>query len=249
VGGDGGESLRDAWDAQAENWAAWARRPGHDEFYWRFNMPRFLELVPTPGRLTIDLGCGEGRLGRLLRDNGHRVVSIDSSQKLAALTATHEESQPIARGDMAALPFRGGVADLAIAFMSLQDVDDMPGAVNEAGRVLEPGGRLCLAILHPFNSACDIDPYGDVSEPFVIRDPYRQPRRLREPLERDGLHLVFNSDHRPLESYMRALEECGFLVEALREPVPDDDHVRDNPRMVRPQRLPWFLHLRAVKAR
>src|SRR5262245_61773182 len=62
----GGESLRDAWDEQAENWVAWARTLGHDHFYWRFNLPRFLELVPPPGRLTVDLGSGEGRLGRRL---------------------------------------------------------------------------------------------------------------------------------------------------------------------------------------
>jgi SAM-dependent methyltransferase len=139
------------------------------------------------------------------------------------------------------------VADLAIAFMSFQDVDDMPAAVREAARVLEPAGTLCLAILHPFNTACDIDPDGDLAESFAITQEYRQVRRLQEAIERDGLYLEFNSDHRPLEMYMRALEDSGFLVEALREPVPDDEHVRDDPRMARQLRLPWFLHLRAVK--
>jgi hypothetical protein len=59
-------TLRQAWDDQAENWLRWARTPGHDS-YWRFHGRRFLELIPEPGRLTIDVGAGEGRLSRDLR--------------------------------------------------------------------------------------------------------------------------------------------------------------------------------------
>jgi 2-polyprenyl-3-methyl-5-hydroxy-6-metoxy-1,4-benzoquinol methylase len=82
-------SLRDAWEAEAENWATWTRTPGHDHFFQNINLPSFLELLPPPGRLTIDLGCGEGRLGRILQERGYRVVSVDASPTLARLTATH----------------------------------------------------------------------------------------------------------------------------------------------------------------
>jgi hypothetical protein len=55
-------TLRDAWDAQAERWARWARTPGHDS-YWRFHREQFLELLPAAveGPM-LDVGCGEGRL-------------------------------------------------------------------------------------------------------------------------------------------------------------------------------------------
>jgi ubiquinone/menaquinone biosynthesis C-methylase UbiE len=55
--------------------------------------------------------------------------------------------------DAAALPLDDASADLAIAFMSLHDIDAMSAAVREIARVLEPGGRLCLASVHPINSA------------------------------------------------------------------------------------------------
>ena len=32
-------TLRDAWDAEADNWVRWARAPGHDS-YWRFHRDR-----------------------------------------------------------------------------------------------------------------------------------------------------------------------------------------------------------------
>jgi hypothetical protein len=43
-------SLRDAWEAEARNWVAWARAPGHDS-YWQFHRDRFLELLPPPAGL------------------------------------------------------------------------------------------------------------------------------------------------------------------------------------------------------
>jgi SAM-dependent methyltransferase len=56
-------------------------------------------------------------------------------------------------GDAAAIPLEDASVDLAIAFMSLQDVDAMPLAMKEVARILEPRGRFCLAIVHPINSA------------------------------------------------------------------------------------------------
>ena len=69
-------NLRAAWEAEAPNWIRWAREPGHDS-YWRFHREAFLESLPAPGRLTLDVGCGEGRVTRDLRDLGHRVVGVD----------------------------------------------------------------------------------------------------------------------------------------------------------------------------
>src|ERR1019366_1641955 len=117
--------LRDAWDAHAEAWIAWARAPGHDS-YWRFHRDAFLPLVPTPGRLTVDIGSGEGRVGRDLSRLGHRVVGFDASAVMAAAAFAHPDAAgPVAVADAAALPLPDAVADCAVAFMSLQDVDAM----------------------------------------------------------------------------------------------------------------------------
>ena len=40
---------------------------------------------------------------------------------------------------------------LLIAFMPLQDMDDAPAALREAPRILLPGGRLVVAIVHPLH--------------------------------------------------------------------------------------------------
>src|SRR5262245_40210818 len=92
-----------AGEAQAREWARCARVPEHDHFFWSFNGPRFLELLPKPGRCTLDLACGEGRLGRLLGERGHRVVAVDAAPTMAGLA--HEAGgQRVVVGDASRLP-------------------------------------------------------------------------------------------------------------------------------------------------
>lgn len=235
-------SLRDAWDEQAEAWAAWARAPGHDS-YWRFHREAFLPFVPPPGRLTLDVGCGEGRVGRDLLALGHSVVAVDGSPTLARLAATHEQPLAVALADAAALPVPDGVADLVVAFMSLQDVDDLRGSIAEIARVLETGGRLCLAVVHPINAAgIFTGERDDHGAPFCIAGSYFDERRYADSLERGGLQVTFHSRHHTLESYCRAVTDGGLLIEAVRE-------VRDPTPGDRWNRIPLFLHLRAVRTR
>jgi SAM-dependent methyltransferase len=236
------KSLRDRWEAHAQQWITWARAPGHDS-YWRHHRDQFLKIVPAPGRCTVDIGCGEGRLARDLKRLGHRMIAIDASPTLVAAAREADTSMDIRLGDAAALPLADSIADLAVAFMSMQDVDAMPVAIREAARVLEPGGKLCMAVVHPINSAGDFaDRKADSI--FVIKRNYLGTFDYADTIERDGIEMTFHSRHHSLESYSLALEAAGFVIEALREPAfPDYAVVSDSDR--RWQWLPLFLHLHA----
>jgi SAM-dependent methyltransferase len=232
--------LRDAWERNAAGWIEWARAPGHDS-YWRFNRDVFLELVPPPGRCTLDLGCGEGRLSRDLKALGHDVVGVDASPTLVA--AARESGVEAVEADAAALPFADASFDLVLAFMSLQDVDDVCGAVRETARVLEPGGRFCLAIVHPLGSAGRF--IGEEADsPFAIEGSYLDESYYADRVARDGFDFTFVSKHRPLQAYTEALAEAGFVIERLREPpIPDAAYVAERSRRWR--RIPIFLYVRA----
>lgn len=237
-------NLGEAWETQAERWLQWARTPGHDA-YWQYHRDQFLRLLPPPGRRTVDIGCGEGRLARDLRKLGHPVIAIDRSPSLVAAARALDPAMDVRLADAAALPLPDASADLAIAFMSLQDIDDMPAAVCEAARILVPGGRLCLAIVHPLNSAGRFE-QATADARFVIDDAYLAAFHYADTVERDGLTVTFHSRHAPIEAYFVALQQAGLLVEALREPsVPEEAIV--SPAVRRWQRLPLFLHLRAVR--
>jgi SAM-dependent methyltransferase len=206
-------------------------------YFTRLNWPAFERLLPRPGRLTLDLGCGEGRVGRLLQRAGHRLVGVDSAPTLTARARDGGGYERVLDADAAALPLADGAVDQVIAFMSLHDMDDPARALAESARVLEPGGRLCAALVHPLN------------RPEHGLADYFEHRRVAPEAERDGLTMTFEGFDRPLEYYARALEQAGFVIEALREPRPAPATVAAEPALAPAARQPFFLHLRCRSER
>ena len=237
--------LGDFWEQQAGQWVRWAREPGHDS-YWRFHRDRFLELLPPPGRLTVDVGCGEGRLARDLKALGHTVLAVDRSPTMVRHTREADPELDVREADAAALPLDDRAADLVVSFMSLMNTDDLEAAVHEAARVLDPGGRYCVAITHPLNTAGSFTSR-EADAPFVIEGSYFERTQRELPVERDGLEMTFLDAHRPLEDYFRALEDAGLPVECLRE-IPDGTDAPVEESFMRWRRVPLFLHLRARRS-
>ena len=235
--------LRASWDAHAAEFIAWARKPGHDS-YWRFHRDLFLELVPSPRRRTLDLGCGEGRLSRDLKAAGHDVVGVDVTPTMLAAAREADPTIETHLADAAALPFADGSFDCVVAFMSLQDVDDVRGAVREAARVLDAGGHFCIAIVHPLNSAGEFAGHAEES-PFVISGSYLDETFYEDSVVRDGLDVTFVSAHRPLQAYTDAITDVGMQIERLHEPALPEAAIT-RPYARRWRRLPMFLHLRAI---
>ncbi len=232
--------LGEGWDLHAHEWIAWSRTPGRDS-YERFHRDAFLPLIPRPGRLTVDVGCGEGRVSRDLQALGHRVLAVDLSLAMSRAAATHPaDPVPAVVADAARLPLATDTADCAVAFMSLHDIDHMPAAVREIARILTVGGHLVMAIVHPINSAGQFTgDKADADRLFVIAGSYLRPERYVDTLTRDGLTVTFHGEHRPLQAYTEALADAGFVIERLREPT--------NPDPAKPwRRIPLFLNIVAV---
>jgi SAM-dependent methyltransferase len=231
-------SSSEDWEREAENWIAWVRRPGHDA-YWYYREAFFGEIVPPPGRATLEIGCGEGRVARDLAERGHRVTAIDAAPTMLQAAQEADPGGTYICADAADLPFDDASFDLVVSYNSLMDVDDMPGVVGEAARVLEPGGRFCISITHPFKDAG----YFETREPdarFVVDGSYIGKRRFEGTFERAGLTITFRGWCYALSDYWRAFEEAELLVERLREPT----QTLEDPRH---DRVPLFLYLRLVK--
>jgi ubiquinone/menaquinone biosynthesis C-methylase UbiE len=224
-----------SWESEASNWIAWARKPGFDS-YWRFHRDEFLRLVPRPGKLTLDVGCGEGRLSRDLAALGHRVIGVDPAPTMLAAARETDPEGEYVQAHAEKLPFEDGAADLVIAFMSLMELEDIRSATVEIARVLDQDGAFVVAVVHPVNSATL--PRDEGTDRFRI-GAYRAAHSYSDSIDREGLQMTFRSFHYSFEDYWRAIRDAGFVVDELRE-VYDEAH----PLW---RELPLFLHMRALK--
>ena len=230
------------WEPQAENWLRWARTPGFDAF-WYYKDAFFDTVVPTPGRRTLDIGCGEGRAARELAARGHHVAGIDSATALVRAARDEDTSSAYVRADGAALPFRDGAFDVVVAYNSLQVVSDMAATVWEAGRVLETGGMFCFCVAHPVG---DIGGRFDDDGAFRVRDRYFVSSRVDDHVRQGDHEMRFLGWTFNVEHYSHALEIAGLHIQALREPLPAPDAPAEYDRW---RAVPLFLQIRAVKSR
>jgi hypothetical protein len=96
--------------------------------------------------------------------------------------------------------------------------------------VLAPHGCFCIALLHPLN------------RPDAARRDYFREHRVAEPIEREGVPMVFEDAHRPLSAYTSPLTEAGFVIEAIGEP--SFEELPGEPVAGAVRNEPYFLHLR-----
>ncbi|MCI4347852.1 MAG: class I SAM-dependent methyltransferase [Thermoplasmata archaeon] len=189
-----------------------------------------------PGTRVLDIGCGNGYIARRLARLGARVVGIDSSPTLIERAQAWEGSEPLEltyhRADAAHLPFlTDGSIDLAIANMSLLDIENASGAIRESARVVVPGGRFVFSISHP---CFDVDTRSGWLVEVTVGAPtvYRKVTRYQDlhsdsyrwPLP-DGRSATTVGYHRPLAWYVKQLRAAGFVVVDFEEPAPSSEFV------------------------
>jgi hypothetical protein len=115
--------------------------------------------------------------------------------------------------------------------ISLQDIDDMSGAVTEIARILADDCPLVLAIVHPMYSGgkfakSKFSVTFRNSNLFIIKRSYFQSKRLVSTDMYGSLRVTLFREHRPLQVYTQALIDAGFNIEKLIE-LTDDDQARN----------------------
>jgi NADH dehydrogenase [ubiquinone] 1 alpha subcomplex assembly factor 5 len=94
--------------------------------------------------VALNLGAYHGMLGRRLRRIPGIEVVIDAEPSASLL---RQCGHPRVQADEESLPFREGSLDLVVSGLSLQLVNDLPGALVQIRRALKPDGLLLAAML------------------------------------------------------------------------------------------------------
>ena len=97
-------------------------------------------LVEEGRGSVLDVGCGDGALGRLLIETSVRWVGLDLSATLLA-----DAPRPVVRASATRLPFPDDSFDAVSALYMLYHLPEPALAVAEAYRVLRPGGWFAVS--------------------------------------------------------------------------------------------------------
>ena len=89
-------------------------------------------------------------MSRELKALGYDVTASDVVPAMLDAARHADSAHRYELADAASLPFDAASFDLVMAYNVLMDLDDMQRALNEARRVLKPGGTLFISIVHPF---------------------------------------------------------------------------------------------------
>lgn len=124
-----------------------------------------LHLVPA---ITVaDLGAGEGLLSQLLARRAEQVWCIDNSPRMVEVGTELAQKNGLANlayklGDIEQVPLPDQSVDLAILSQALHHAQHPQRAVEEAYRILRPGGQVLILDLneHTFERAREL--YADV---------------------------------------------------------------------------------------
>ena len=190
-------SVREAYARWAPGYAAEAHNP-----LMRLEQAAMVELLPSAaGARALDLACGSGRYLRALTERGAAAIGLDLSPEMLGRAAAL--GRPLARGEMARLPFAAAVFDLVVCGLAVGHAPRLGPMLAEAARVLRAGGAMLYSDFHPLAALSGLE------RTFRAADG-------RQYAVEHHLHLY--------EDHHAACAAAGLSIAAVREPRLDVDH-------------------------
>jgi NADH dehydrogenase [ubiquinone] 1 alpha subcomplex assembly factor 5 len=191
-----------------------------------------LELMRRDFDLCLDIGAHDGRLAQHFAELGKigHMVHADPAEKFAIATKQHGPSVVHA---LDKLPYRPEAFDAVFSCLSLHWIDDLPGLIMQAGRLLKPDGLLLFSLFGG-NSLTELkqalaEAEQDITGGFSPRcAPMADIRDIGGLLSRAGLALpVADSDRLTvnyphmfkLMSDLRGMGEQNALFSRLKTPT------------------------------
>lgn len=181
------------WGTDPEGWARYGEP--HNE-------PLFRDVLTAAaqarGRRLLDVGCGTGMVLSLASADGWSVTGVDVAEPLLEIAAGRVGETAVRCAEADELPFDAGSFDAVVGVNSFQFAADPVLALQEAARVLAPGGRVVASLFaEPERSESTavhlaISALVAGSTPGPTHAPYllSAPGNLERALDLAGLHVV-----------------------------------------------------------
>lgn len=252
------DPLYQQWEANADAFAQLIHDKGTPHHREILN-PCIEQLLGTvQGKRFLDAGCGDGYLSRVYAKKGAKVVGVDFSPNLIAMSRKKSEGFDIEFlvGNICHLDtLVDSQFDCILCNLVLLNVECLDKALQEFHRVLQPGGFLVFSVVHPaFNvygpgrwkMGKKDSETGRRKGLFFVNDNYFGEKEYQVRWKSrggEGFPQKFSFFHRTLETYMKSVIRTGFRVTAFEEPHPLSDDIFFD----RERRIPFFLVIKAEK--
>ena len=200
------------WDNIAEDYNNWII--GNTDIFGQLisqkRQDTFNSLLNNPINKTIlDLGCGEGIIGRLFSNN-NSVFGIDYSEKLIQIAQTKDKTIDYKVADIQnELPYLTNQFDFIVSNMVLMDIERIDELIRDVYKILKTGGVFIFSIKHP---CFDKDWLNQDSTNFKYLDSFEVEKKLS--LDFGNFCKGF---HRPIEYYINILLKCNFKISVFSE--------------------------------
>ncbi|MFT4183767.1 MAG: class I SAM-dependent methyltransferase [Rhizobium sp.] len=227
--------MSNGWPESAAAWIDGIGERGDFGREFVLDSPMMERISGRSFDVALDVGCGEGRFCRMLRQQGIRTVGIDPTEALIAQARHRDPEGDYRTGRAEDLQLPDGFFDLVVTYLSLIDIPDLPGAVSEMVRVLKPGGTLLIANLNSFSTAGLPQGWqrGEDGQARFEIDNYLEERAIWFTWR--GVRI--RNWHRPLSTYMGQLLQSGLVLKYFAEPAPS---VANSPEAEEYRRVPYF---------
>lgn len=208
----------------------------------------------------LDLGCGSGPYSVWFAERGARVVGLDLSQIMISLAQERARERRVQTDFRVAdirdpLEFGEAEFDLVFSATALHYVEDLAATMKEVSRVIKPGARLIVSVLHPmstarFSLAGAPDMEGpDPWEGWYFGSPIRcieTPWLGFGDVSSEGRRIFCH--HHTVSDYFSAVSSAGFVITEMLEPSPPAEFaVKNADRYDEAMRVPVYLIFAAVR--
>jgi SAM-dependent methyltransferase len=164
------------------------------------------------GAEVVDLGCGNGRVGRWLASHGAaRVVGVDRTPEMLAGARARGVYADTHLADLLASGLAASSFDGAVSSLVLCHLPSLDGFFAEAARLLRPGGWLAVADYHPF---------------FLLTGV---PTHFDDPAT--GQPVAIENHVHAMRDFFRCAGAAGLVVRELEERFVDDAWADASPAM------------------
>lgn len=227
-----------------------------DSYHAKVIIPNILRLLGNvQDKKILDLGCGNGIVGKLLAQKGGIVFGVDGSPSLISIAKKNASPreryyvQDVRKG----LPKDVAAIDHCISILSIQNMDAIHTVFKHVKSSLKKDGTFHIVTIHP---AFRIPKQSD----WIFDDKRnKQGRVIFNYMSESKINILQNPSnknsatsitfHRPLQVYSKTLQNNGFAIKRIEEWCSHKESgfgKRKQAEDIARKEIPMFLYIEAI---